>query len=768
MDAKTHKEYQDEKTKLDATYAAVENLIREPLVKNLGGGDDWANHNLKQKFFEKKERYKDILGELYFGRIDFENKAIDTFYIGKLGISKDSVRIIDWRAPISRLYYSSNALKQSYVVDNDQIYGNLLLKRTLNIKGRELLTITDRMDYREGFTEEAGEEIMQKQLIDEIQVRGDINLQEIVKTIQAEQDDIIRSPLTKTIIIDGVAGSGKTSIAFHRLAYLLFPNGKLSIHPNNCIVFCPNKIFLQYIENLLPGLGVKNVQQTTFADWAFKQMNLKGYSYTDTPLQKFTKQDIDRTDLISLWKRASLKGQLKIEKLLENYVDYLRSSIRTPKKGMSFESKIDETIKINISYEILDKQFHRVLTDSKSPINRLRQVLRLNLRKELRDQLDQKINELITEKETKAKNGSFEAVDAENEEKILELINKAKDNKKQADIYRKYQNIPGLKDKIFIDLNNQLKAIIDEIWNISTTVEVYYQLIKDSQLLNEINKGVLTSEEINTLTQSKFDGYHIELEDLPAIFLLYQLLNGKSDISYDHIIIDEVQDFSPLMLKIIKQFSSLNSMTLVGDLSQSIHAYRGLNNWDILEDIFSPQKFEVMKINKNYRNTKEIVNLTNRILSETQKDKEKPLPTPINRSGPEPNIKTFIYHQGMIRGISKEIDQIQDSYQFENIALITKSKDEAEDLYLKLSKGDNKQTLEILTDEDGKYSGGVVCLPIELAKGLEFEAAIVVNASNSRYKKEVPYDGQLLYVATTRALHYLAVFSVHRVSKYFD
>lgn len=718
MDAKTHKEYQDEKTKLDATYAAVENLIREPLVKNLGGGDDWANHNLKQKFFEKKERYKDILGELYFGRIDFENKAIDTFYIGKLGISKDSVRIIDWRAPISRLYYSSNALKQSYVVDNDQIYGNLLLKRTLNIKGRELLTITDRMDYREGFTEEAGEEIMQKQLIDEIQVRGDINLQEIVKTIQAEQDDIIRSPLTKTIIIDGVAGSGKTSIAFHRLAYLLFPNGKLSIHPNNCIVFCPNKIFLQYIENLLPGLGVKNVQQTTFADWAFKQMNLKGYSYTDTPLQKFTKQDIDRTDLISLWKRASLKGQLKIEKLLENYVDYLRSSIRTPKKGMSFESKIDETIKINISYEILDKQFHRVLTDSKSPINRLRQVLRLNLRKELRDQLD----------------------------------------------------IPGLidKGKIFIDLNNQLKAIIDEIWNISTTVEVYYQLIKDSQLLNEINKGVLTSEEINTLTQSKFDGYHIELEDLPAIFLLYQLLNGKSDISYDHIIIDEVQDFSPLMLKIIKQFSSLNSMTLVGDLSQSIHAYRGLNNWDILEDIFSRQKFEVMKINKNYRNTKEIVNLTNRILSETQKDKEKPLPTPINRSGPEPNIKTFIYHQGMIRGISKEIDQIQDSYQFENIALITKSKDEAEDLYLKLSKGDNKQTLEILTDEDGKYSGGVVCLPIELAKGLEFEAAIVVNASNSRYKKEVPYDGQLLYVATTRALHYLAVFSVHRVSKYFD
>lgn len=189
----------------------------------------------------------------YFARIDFKTllNTKEICYIGKVGVSDydNNIITVDWRTPIASLYYDSNIGITSYKVNDDVINGELLLKRQYVIENSQLISYND-------VDTVSNDELLKPYL----GVNADSRLKNIVATIQSEQNEIIRSSIGKNIIVQGVAGSGKTTVALHRIAYLAY-NYRDIIRNNQYMVIGPNKFFLNYISQVLPDLDVDDVKQ---------------------------------------------------------------------------------------------------------------------------------------------------------------------------------------------------------------------------------------------------------------------------------------------------------------------------------------------------------------------------------------------------------------------------------------------------------------------------------------------------------------------------
>lgn len=233
-------------------------------------GDDFTEQVLDAERAKMREQLKRMLREPYFGRLDFreEGKAAPVpLYIGKHGLDRSGFgepRVIDWRAPVASLFYSFTGGDEqvSCEAPDGTISGEVYLKRNIAVCNGELERVVDsyvRGGDNLGLTDEF--------LLYRLGESKDNRLRDIVSTIQAEQDRIIRAPRDKALIIQGAAGSGKTTVALHRLAFLLYRYQE-KLRPERMIIFAPNNLFLDYISGVLPELGAGDIQQTTFADWA--------------------------------------------------------------------------------------------------------------------------------------------------------------------------------------------------------------------------------------------------------------------------------------------------------------------------------------------------------------------------------------------------------------------------------------------------------------------------------------------------------------------
>jgi len=233
---------------------------------------DFANKDL-HKYNESKDNP-------YFARIDFKEKIrdVESFYIGKFGlideVNNEEV-VIDWRAPLANLYYSGTFGAASYTAPMGEIQGDLLLKRKFQVKDGKIVNIFD-----EGVNElivpvsEDGEELVDEFLKINLEENMSKKLKDVVNTIQREQNEIIRAYKNTPIIIQGSAGSGKTTVALHRLAYLVYTYGD-EMNNRNILVVAPNQLFLDYISDILPNLGVSNVKQSTFEELCSTILNIK-------------------------------------------------------------------------------------------------------------------------------------------------------------------------------------------------------------------------------------------------------------------------------------------------------------------------------------------------------------------------------------------------------------------------------------------------------------------------------------------------------------
>lgn len=276
---------------------------------NVNSEVSYTNENIK-----KLMKLKRSLENPYFGRVDFESDGFsESIYIGINGIAKDlNFYVFDWRTPIASLFYNYGTGPASYEAPRGTISGNISLKRQYKISDEKIercfnsdLNIDD--EYLQEILANASSEKMTN----------------IVNTIQREQNEIIRNVSDKYLIVQGIAGSGKTSVALHRIAYLLYKEKNLS--SNNVLIFSPNDVFSQYISNVLPELGEDNVLQTTFSDFA------SAYIRDFKEIESFT-QFIERyykSDSISEeeYKTIKYKVSNEFKSLIDNYIEKYRENM---------------------------------------------------------------------------------------------------------------------------------------------------------------------------------------------------------------------------------------------------------------------------------------------------------------------------------------------------------------------------------------------------------------------------------------------------------
>ncbi len=290
-------------------------------------------------FFTKKADYLKklyrIKGSPYFGRIDFkeDNSNDRVIYIGITHLLKDNKNLIyDWRAPISSLFYDYELGRASYIAPEGIVKGLLTKKRQYKIKDGKIINI---FDNDVNVTDEFLQEVLTNTSSDK--------MKNIVNTIQKEQNKVIRNTDSKNLIVQGIAGSGKTSVALHRIAFLLYKLENLSA--NNVLIFSPNNIFSEYISNVLPELGEANALETTFSDFAIKYITKynKIESFTSFIERYYTGININK-DLITY------KMSDEMIKVIDKYVDNLIK-----------KAKFMTNIKIDImeySKEELNNLFH--------------------------------------------------------------------------------------------------------------------------------------------------------------------------------------------------------------------------------------------------------------------------------------------------------------------------------------------------------------------------------------------------------------------------
>ena len=270
--------------------------------------------NSIEMYSEKIRLMEKSVDKPYFARLDFARdgeEKIEQLYIGKVGVmDEDNNNItIDWRAPVSSMYYDSNIGIASYKAPEGICTGELLLKRQYDIEKRQLKSYQD-------VDTVSNDELLKPYL----GASADNRLKNIVSTIQQEQNAIIREPLNENIIIQGVAGSGKTTVALHRIAYLVY-NYRDSIKPNQYLVIGPNKFFVNYISGVLPDLDVENVKQLTYEELCAEFLN------EDIKLIDEDKKLIQSIVNENLLEYEKFKVSMKFKQALDKFIKEIKESI---------------------------------------------------------------------------------------------------------------------------------------------------------------------------------------------------------------------------------------------------------------------------------------------------------------------------------------------------------------------------------------------------------------------------------------------------------
>ena len=699
------------------------------------------NLNRQEYLYQKVNEVAKALLKPYFARVDFAESGkgkIQRLYIGKMTFFDDKgieMLIVDWRAPAATLYYEGRIGSASYDCPDGVIDGEISLKRQFFIENAVLENIMDiDITTNDAFLQAA------------LGASKDNRLHDIVTSIQAEQNRIIRADMFRPLIVQGAAGGGKTTIALHRVAYLLYAYEK-SVKPKNIMIIAPSKFFLSYISGVLPELGVENVVQTTYEDFAIGIIGQKLRVKPDVESlaalieQSGTGKRPNAVD--EDWYTASrLKSSIAFYELFERYYKWIEKNA-LPKKPFDIEG-----------YEIfsLDAVAKMFFVDyAYLPLSvRLREI-----RKSMSNKLKRDKKVIIKEI-----NDDYEIVH-------MTIVKQAPDSE-----FRR-QKIIGLlaeRDKKLERFVNRCKVAIPQYLNkfkIHPTLTYYTGLLANRKLMDFLAKGLLSPDECEIIashTIANIKNGCVETGDLaPLMFLQYKVHGLDGPFAIKHIVIDEAQDFSLFQFNTLKLLQGTGSFSILGDLHQGIYTFKGIDKWNELTDpagtdgrrIF--ERPQVMTIEQSYRTTVEIMDVANIVIKKLALP-DVPLAKPVIRHGNKVEIHEKESVEAIAAAITEKIVEFKAGGR-RSIAIICKTGGEAA-TFRKLLP----EYVQIVTGNESDYEAGVKLIPSYLVKGLEFDAVCVANASHEQYRSEL--DIKLLYIAMTRALHALVIYSNGRISDF--
>lgn len=596
----------------------------------------------------------------YFGRIDFRDQKIpyaESYYVGRVGISRNGSEpvVIDWRAPIASVYYENTTGRCRYTVKNEgSCEIDLKRKRTYEIADDRLIDFFDSDVV-------ANDELLTKYLArNKSAVLG-----EIISTIQKEQNAVIRRSPKMNLIVQGVAGSGKTTVAMHRISYILY-NYEEDFRPEDFYIIGSNRILLNYITSVLPDLDVYGVSQMTMEQLFVRLL----YEDWDPDIHHI--RHIGKNE-----EAVRVKGSYEWFHDLEYFCrDLERISI--PEQEVILENGVRIMRRSTVRNCLNDNP----LVSMQGKINMLNAILLSRLENE------------ITGKDI------------------------AYPPAVRKELYKKYRRHFG-----------------GDVWK-GSVYQVY-----DDFLKSQASKGKTIP-----VPEHEFDLY-----DLAALAYIYKRIKETDGIrEASHVIIDEAQDFGMMAYSALYYCLRGCTYTIMGDVSQNIHYGYGLNDWEDLKSLMlkgTPGGFGVLK--KSYRNTIEISEFATGILRHGS------FPVypadPIRRHGSPVRITQCRDEEAMIRESINTIRKWQSDGR-ETIAVICRDEEEAAAVSASLGR---ELELADTDPETAEFTEGIMVLPVEYTKGLEFDAVLLYHPSAESYPAEDAYV-KLLYVAATRALHELA------------
>lgn len=689
-------------------------------------------------------KYLDSKDQPYFGRIDFREYKRETeiFYIGKFGLGDSTSgdeKVIDWRSPISDLYYSGTYGDSYYKAPAGIINGELRLKRKFIIKEGRLIDAFD-----EGINEiilkaasEEGNALVDEYLRINLEESSSSKLKDVVATIQKEQNDIIRSEKNAALIVQGSAGSGKTTIALHRLAYLLYKY-KEKLKGEDILVIAPNKLFLDYISEILPDLGVGNVKQKTFEQVAVDVLNIKGKIYTkDKKLSEIIESsDSEQTRLVLA--ASKIKGTNGFRIILDRYIRYMEK-----KDAEVQDIKVDEYVLFEVKEikRLYIKDLAHLSLDARK--DEIKRYFKLKLNDKISsilDKIDFSYEYMVSRVKKTMDDGK------ERREKLIELYNE-RDNKKK-------------------EISSKAKLAFEDYfikWKKGNIDTLYYDLFTDENIFNEVT-GMKLPEEISTYLRNGIkkqleDGI-IDSDDIGAmLYLRFKVQGVPEKFKFKHIVIDEAQDYSILQMLALKLMCESNSFTIVGDIGQGIYYYRGIQEWNkLIKNVFGGNA-NYVQLTQSYRSTVEIIEFANKILVK-QKNSLKPA-IPVLRHGMVPEVIKFKDDKYFAQKLDQVIEQIK-ALNKKRIAVIGKDFDECSSIKNILKKYSSVKW-DLIKDTEKTMKSDYIIIPSYMTKGLEFDCTVIYNCSDKSYGDN-EMDKKILYVILTRALHMEFIFYKDNIS----
>ena len=717
MDEQIFNEEQEKLTEINNKIAEEENLIEEDL-KNADMNyslEDMAKGEILFAKVKKLEDIKKIKNVPYFARMDFKEDArkMEKLYIGKISILDSKTTdpiIVDWRAPISNLYYEGKIGKAEYECLGNKIKGEILLKRQYIIEDKKLKKYVD-------INVTGNDELLQNAL----EEKADDRLKNIVATIQDEQNKIIRADINSPLIVQGVAGSGKTTIALHRIAYLIY-NYEKEFKPDEFMIIAPTKFFLNYISNILPDLGVDNVKQCTFEDFAYDVIGKKlKISDNNEKLVIIVNKDFDEINkgkVDIMIKEAKFKSSINFKKIIDEYLSEIENNY-IPKSNFCYKNY--EILKYN-DIDYLFKHTYKMYNFD----NRIHEI-----EKNLVSEFKRKSPEII------------EKLRKERSEAIKDLT-----QDERIRVYDEYDK------EIKVIEKNYKKIIKNYLSQIPKKDCVqYYKEFIDKYLQN--SNEVMQYLKENTLANLKKN--EVSFEDLaPIMYIQFKIFGIKDKCKIKHVVVDEAQDYGEFQFDVLKTILNSNSMTILGDIAQGVHYYRGIENWKRFIDVeFNNVKTVYTTLNKTYRTTKEIMDIANSVINKLPEYEKEyiVLGDPVINRKNSINIEKVKDEKSLANSINIRIDEhLKQGYK--SIAIIGKDMHECEKIEKELGKLRND--VKLIKGKDSEYNSGISIVPSYLAKGLEFDCVIISNANNSKYTSST-LDIKLLYVTITRAMSKLDI-----------
>ncbi|PEZ84035.1 UvrD-helicase domain-containing protein [Bacillus sp. AFS017274] len=732
-----HPDFEQERQRLDFTKRYIDVVIKtsetskDQFQRNMQeafGDADWSESGLYSQllttanFFEMSKTELESLRKAskkpYFARVDFERNDGDrgeVLYFGKTSLyqreSQEQI-IVDWRSPIANLYYEGRIGEIEYEAEGETFSGNITLKRQLMIEEGVLEEIRD-VDLT------TTDELLQESLSKSSSNR----LTDIITTIQEEQNKIIRADLNKPIIVQGAAGSGKTTIALHRISYFIYHYKDL-FDPRQLMILAPSRVFIDYISEALPELGVEKVKQFTFSEYVQAAIGKQVKLVADDKLTRLLEKD-DEEIKSAVW-ISGLKGSPVFKYILDEYVkDIFRG----------FHPNADFYCDKYRLYS--KKKFIRLLEEDYwylplySRLDKLKAILQNEVKLKKKIMLE-RVVDLYDAKIEKALYKNIDPVIRK------DFVTKCLDKKEE--------RIGQIQKAIRTSVKGYFKQFKSK-----GLLDYYQDLYEDPERLASYSNGKLTVEDASVLCEYNHKLFSVksyEMEDLGALLYLQERLFGiDKENKAKNVVIDEAQDYSFMQLQALKTAVDTDMFTLVGDLAQGIHSYRGLQTWEEVHSRIFPRA-TYTELQKSYRTTVEIMKQANEILQLLTYDF--PEVEPVVRHGKEPEFIS-IEKEGWEEELIELIASLKEEG-FKTFAVIAKTMKDCKLANEKL-RGFH-QGFHLIDEEGNIPKDKTLIVPSYQAKGLEFDVVFAISLEEEYFHGN-ELDIKLLYVTMTRPLHRL-------------